>query len=78
MVLKVPYNFGDFQGISWKKKRDFSVLANPSVVNRTMGNEAAKVLLIETNLNTVSNICVQEWYYIITRAWKIIDVYYKE
>ena len=49
MVLKFPYIFRGFQGVSWKKKGDFSVLANPSVVNRTVGIEAAKVLLTETN-----------------------------
>ena len=34
-----------------RKKRDCSLLANISVVNGTVGNETAKVLLIETNFS---------------------------
>ena len=54
MVLKVSYNFRDFQGISWIEKERLSLLHNPSVVNGTMGIEVGKVLLFETNfsLNT--------------------------
>ena len=51
MVLKVPFNFRDFPGNQLDKKRDFSVLANPSVVNGTRGIQAANVLLTETNFS---------------------------
>ena len=51
MVLKVSFNFGDISSESvGQSTRDFSLLANPSVVDGTMGIEAAKVLLIETTI----------------------------
>ena len=30
--------------------------------------------IFRSNIHTVSIICIQEWYNIITRAWKIIDL----
>ena len=51
MVLKFSFNFRDISSESvGQSTRDFSLLANPSVVDVTMGIEAAKVLLIETTI----------------------------
>ena len=33
--------------------------------------------IFRSNLHTVSIICVREWHNIITKAWKIINVYWK-